>query len=122
MRHRLETKSSRKIVEYQWQVDGSWCKLSAETDGQPSLPREGSLEQFITEHYWGYSAQRSNGCTEYRVSHVPWQVWTTTTAAFEGDASALYGRELGAILQRRPDSAFVAAGSPVIVFKGHKVQ
>jgi hypothetical protein len=80
------------------------------------------LEQFITEHYWGYSTQRKGGCVEYHVSHVPWQVWATTKAAFEGEASALYGRELATVLQRRPDCAFVADGSPVIVFTGNRVQ
>jgi hypothetical protein len=49
-------------------------------------------------------------------------VWATTKAAFEGEASVLYGRDLSAILQRRPDCAFVADGSPVIVFMGNKVQ
>lgn len=122
MRHHLETGEFGKTAEYQWQVDGQWCRLSAQTAGSPKHPEDGSLEQFITEHYWGYSTQRGGGCLEYQVSHVPWQVWATTTARFEGDAGALYGCEFGAVLQRRPDCAFVADGSPVIVFRGSKVQ
>ena len=122
MRHKIDTSDGRKTAEYEWQVDGKWCKLSAQTDGLPTHPQEGSLEQFITEHYWGYSAQRSSGCLEYHVSHVPWEVWKTTAAAFEGDASSLYGTELGAVIQRPPDSAFVADGSPVIVFKGERIR
>lgn len=122
MRHKIEPSDFGKTVEYQWQVDGKWCKLSAQTTGLPARPADGSLEQFITEHYWGYSAQRSGGCLEYHVSHVPWQVWATTIAGFEGDANSLYGSELGAILQRHPNSAFVAEGSPVTVFKGNRIQ
>jgi uncharacterized protein len=122
MRHHIETGEFGKTTEYHWRVDGHWCKLSAQTAGLPTRPREGSLEQFITEHYWGYSAQRSGGCIEYHVCHAPWDVWTTTTAGFEGGASALYGRELGAVLQRHPDCAFVADGSPVVVFKGSRIQ
>jgi uncharacterized protein len=82
---------------------------------------EGSLEQFITEHYWGYSAQPGRPSLEYRVSHAAWEVWSETTAKFEGDGSSLYGLEFGRILHRRPDSAFLAVGSPVIVFKGRKI-
>jgi uncharacterized protein YqjF (DUF2071 family) len=118
MKHAIETFDSGKKIDYQWRVDGKWCKLSAQTANESHRPSEGSLEQFITEHYWGYSSQRSDGCLEYHVSHAPWQVWATTIAGLEGDSSSLYGSELGAVIQRRPDSAFVADGSPVIVFKG----
>ena len=123
MKHNICTDGSRKTFEYQWQVKkNKWCKLAAQAMGAPEIPREGSLEQFITEHYWGYSNQRGGGSLEYHVSHVPWQVWQSTTAGFEGDASGLYGVELGRVLQGHPTSAFIADGSPVTVFKGRKLQ
>jgi uncharacterized protein len=122
MMHHIETNKLKKTAEYQWQLRDQWCRISAQTVGLPTHPQEGSLEQFITEHYWGYSTQRTGGCIEYHVSHVPWQVWPTTKAGFEGEASVLYGRELATVLQRRPDCAFVADGSPVIVFTGNRVQ
>ena len=122
MRHRIETEKSKMTAEYRWQVGGQWCKLFAQTVDLPTHPQEGSLEQFITEHYWGYSTQRKRGCLEYHVSHVPWHVWATTRAGFEGEASVLYGQELATVLQRHPDCAFVADGSPVIVFRGNGVQ
>jgi len=118
MRHRVDMQTPQKIAEYQWQLNGNWCKLRAEARGTPAHPAEGSVEQFITEHYWGYSTRRSGRCMEYHVAHPPWRVWATTAAGFEGDARALYGAQLAAILQRRPDSAFIAEGSPVIVYAG----
>jgi uncharacterized protein len=122
MKHRIETQELGKTEEYRWQVGRQWCRLSAETVGCAAYALEGSLEQFITEHYWGYATQGSGKSFEYRVSHPHWHVWATTKAEFEGDASALYGRELAAVLQRPPDCAFVADGSPVVVFRGNKVQ
>jgi uncharacterized protein YqjF (DUF2071 family) len=121
MRHRVYTEGLKNIAEYEWQVNGQWCKLSTQALGAPARPLEGSLEQFITEHYWGYSNQPSGCCLEYHVSHAPWRVWTSTAAAFEGDANALYGSKLGSVLQRPPDSAFIADGSPVIVFTGRRI-
>lgn len=118
MRHRIETAS----FEYGWQVGNQWCKLSAETTGIATQPQVGTLEQFITEHYWGYSSQRTGGCVEYRVSHPPWQVWSAAKARFEGEASVLYGDELATVLQRRPDCAFVADGSPVLLFTGQRLE
>jgi uncharacterized protein YqjF (DUF2071 family) len=122
MKHRVNTKGATKTAEYEWKLNGAWCKLHAHATVAPMPAREGSLEQFITEHYWGYSTQRKGSSLEYNVSHVPWNIWTSTVAGFEGDASALYGPELGEVLQRRPDSAFIADGSPVIVFTGQKIQ
>ena len=122
MKHNIETEEFEKTAEYRWRIDGRWCRLSARTIGAPQHPQAGSLEQFITEHYWGYSTQWDGRCLEYHVSHVPWQVWATSAARFEGDASSLYGREFGQVLQRRPDCAFVADGSPVIVFRGNRVE
>ncbi|MGA8270188.1 MAG: DUF2071 domain-containing protein [Candidatus Sulfotelmatobacter sp.] len=122
MRHRITTEGPNKTAEYQWRIGEQWCKLSAQTIGSPKHPDEASLEQFITEHYWGYSSQRTGGCVEYHVAHAPWRVWATSVAGFEGEASSLYGDELGALIKQRSDSAFVADGSPVIVFKGRKIQ
>jgi len=121
MKHRIEMNGAAKTAEYEWQHSGARCRLYAHASGLSAPAEEGSLEQFITEHYWGYSAQRS-GALEYRVAHARWNVWTTSEAGFEGDAGDLYGSELGKVLQRRPDSAFIVDGSPVEVFTGRKIQ
>ncbi len=121
MRHTVRTDGAGISAEYQWRVVRQWCGLRAEGSDAPAYAKEGSIEQFITEHYWGYSAQRDGGSVEYHVSHVPWRVWTSATAAFEGDADSLYGAEFGRILRRAPDSAFIADGSPVRVFTGRRI-
>jgi hypothetical protein len=122
MKHRIEMDGAAKTVEYQWQLNGAWCRLYAQASSAPEPAAEGSLKQFITEHYWGYSAKRNGDTLEYHVSHVPWNVWTSSAAGFEGDASGLYGLALGKILQRRPDSAFIADGSPVTVSTGKRIR
>jgi hypothetical protein len=121
MRHRVERDEMGKTLAYQWKIDGKWCGLSARTVGLPTHPGEGSLEQFITEHYWGYSNQQTGDCLEYYVEHAPWRVWTTTAAGFDGEGSALYGPRLATVLRRPPDRAFVADGSPVTVFRGNRI-
>jgi uncharacterized protein len=122
MRHRVDMHEANKTAEYEWQLNGAWCKLYARSSAAPALAQERSLEQFITEHYWGYSAQRNGDAVEYHVAHAPWNVWTSTDAAFEGDASGLYGSEFGKVLRRQPDSAFIADGSPVTVSTGKKIR
>jgi len=121
MQHRVGSDGPSKTAEYAWRLNGTWCRLYAHTSAVPAPAQDGSLEQFITEHYWGYSTKRNGHSLEYRVSHTPWNIWTSTAAGFEGDATGLYGPELGKVLQRRPDSAFIADGSPVVVFTGKKI-
>jgi uncharacterized protein len=122
MKHRIDMIGPAKTAEYEWRLSGSWSRLHARASGDPAPAEEGSLEQFTTEHYWGYSTSRSGRTLEYRVAHVPWNVWKTDAAGFEGDATALYGLELGKELERRPDSAFIADGSAVEVFTGRKIE
>jgi uncharacterized protein len=121
MKHRVHTTGTVKSAQYEWKLNGAWCKLQAQATAAPTPAKEGSFEQFITEHYWGYSRQARGDSLEYEVSHVPWSVWMTTAAGFEGDAKSLYGPQIGEVLQRQPDSAFIADGSAVIVFGGKKI-
>ena len=58
---------------------------------------------------------------EYQVTHPQWRVWRGASGGFEGDGAALYGDALGEVLRRVPDSAFIADGSPVVVFQGRRV-
>jgi uncharacterized protein len=118
MPHRVVRNESRMEVEYYWRSGTEWCKLQAHASGPPSRPTEGSLEQFITEHYWGYSRQPNGRTVEYHVQHVPWKVWNATQANFSGDTRDLYGEELSKLLKQTPSSAFVADGSPVKVLRG----
>jgi uncharacterized protein YqjF (DUF2071 family) len=121
MAHRVIAEESRMDAKYSWKSGNEWCKLQARASGTPSLPAEGSLEQFITEHYWGYSRQPDGGTVEYHVSHISWRVWTATHAKFSGDIRDLYGDELSELLTKPPASAFIADGSPVKVSQGSKL-
>jgi uncharacterized protein YqjF (DUF2071 family) len=121
MRHSINQQGASYMAEYQWQFERRWCRLHASANGIPATPREGSLEQFITEHSWGYSRKHEGVCVEYHVSHVPWQVWTAQSAGFEGDGNSLYGSGFGRALARGPDSAFLADGSAIQVFMARRI-
>jgi uncharacterized protein YqjF (DUF2071 family) len=117
MSHRAEAGK----VEYAWKLGSRRCVMKIETDGENFVPSEGSLSQFITEHYWGYTTHKGGGSLEYEVQHPPWRVWNAKEASFSGNADGLYGPEIAQILTREPDSAFLAQGSPVTVFKSTKI-
>ncbi|HYL46254.1 MAG TPA: DUF2071 domain-containing protein [Candidatus Limnocylindrales bacterium] len=122
MRHRIQRDSAKISAEYQFRIASAWYTLRGSASGDAAPPQEGSLEQFITEHYWGYTAGHQKPSLEYHVTHVPWRVWSCSAAAFEGDASALYGSAFAEILRRPPASAFLADGSPVLVHSATRIR
>lgn len=103
-------------VEYGWQGGGRWNAIHVAPYGIGRHATDGSEEQFITEHYWGYTRQRDGSTVEYRVVHEPWRVWSVADPRIEGDCSSTYGTELARILQAPPTSAFLADGSGVTVY------
>jgi uncharacterized protein YqjF (DUF2071 family) len=117
MRHRFEASDpatgAPNVIEYAWRHRGNWSGLSVEPTGAAEPLGAGSEEEFIAEHYWGYTRQRDGGTVEYRVNHPPWRVWQVRNARLQGDVAPLYGAELAAALSGPPASAFVADGSAV---------
>ena len=78
-----------------------------------NLPREGSLSQFITEHYWGYAARQGGGhprvpgrtpameCERHRES-IPAEM-----------VEKYFGPEFAKVLEKAPDAMhFLSKGSP----------
>ena len=108
-------------LDYGWRHRGQWSSLRATLTGAPAFAGEGSLEQFITEHYWGYSRQRDGGCVEYEVAHPPWRVWPVAKPELTCDAARIYGHDFVNCLSAQPDSAFVAEGSAVEVCRGRRL-
>ena len=109
-------------AEYSWGTGANRCSMRIETEGAGLLPADGSLAQFITEHYWGYAAQSDGGSLEYEVQHPQWAVREAKQAELVGNAAPFYGPEFARILAGPPDSAFLADGSPVTVFKGKRIE
>lgn len=110
MSHRIEQQDEKTDIEYRWQQEGKWQTLGATTRGVPEYPSAGSFEAFISEHYWGYAAQKNGGTLEYQVTHPGWRVWRAEELKVEITPFA-------AFLKQPPCSAFVAEGSRVSVFK-----
>jgi uncharacterized protein YqjF (DUF2071 family) len=116
MRHSLEHKEGRLAAEYQWRRGKRWETLAMTAVGEPQDSAPGSHEEFITEHYWGYTARRS-GLSEYRVEHPRWRLWPALTTRFDADVATLYGPNFVETLSAPPASAFIAEGSHVEVLR-----
>jgi uncharacterized protein len=108
-------------ASYRWRFGRRWHGLEVLTTGRPALPVPGSEAEFVTEHYWGYTAQPDGGSKEYRVAHPQWRVWGAAGADFDCDVRQVYGKEFAECLTGAPRSAFVAEGSAVTVYRGRRL-
>jgi uncharacterized protein YqjF (DUF2071 family) len=116
--HTLEATPTQLSVSYSWHFGERWHSLAVDADptAQPILP--GTEEEFITEHYWGYTKRRSGRTSAYQVEHPRWLCYPIRNYRVEADFAALYGPEFGFLNEREPNSVLLAEGSAVSVYSG----
>ena len=123
MRHVVDqnTDGSATTVQYEWHHGGAWESIAVRATGDAVPPLPGSAEEFITEHYWGYTRQRYGSTIEYRVAHPPWRVRHVTDFRLTCDVESLYGPAFREALESSPHSVFFADGSPVTIFRPRRL-
>jgi uncharacterized protein YqjF (DUF2071 family) len=114
MRGTIEATGAGVRAEYAWKRSGHWEKLHVAGTGAPLAIGAGTEEEFITEHYWGYT-DRGGRSGEYQVEHPRWRVWRGTDSGLNADIPGLYGDRFAESLSKPPLSAFIAEGSAVTV-------
>ena len=117
--HSREAEPAR--AEYAWS-DGNSQGNFAVWDLHPSaLPEPGSIEEFITCRYWGYSTRPRGTGLEYRISRPEWEVQRAGQASLAVRDSGLLGKVLSQSLRKAPVSALYAQGSEAGIHRRVKV-
>src|SRR5262249_8239888 len=111
MRHVLEEHTAGISATYGWRANGRLQKLGVRCSRVQAIPAQGSEAEFITEHYWGYAAQRNGSTVEYQVAHPQWRTWNADEFTCDADVKELYGEEFYPYLSKAPVSALLAEGS-----------
>ena len=106
---------------YHWYHKNHWNSISLKAASQPQHLREGSQEEFITEHFWGYAKAGADNTNEYQVAHPRWEVYPVTECLVECDFGRLYGPAFAGLGGRKPQSAFLAEGSAISVYSKSSV-
>ncbi|HEY1203040.1 MAG TPA: DUF2071 domain-containing protein [Niastella sp.] len=113
----VHTTEQLQQVGYSWKFKNHWNKLEVQTGLKKSPIQPGSEEEFITEHYWGYSHINANMCGEYQVAHPSWDVYPVHKYIIDCDFGQLYGSAFSALKDQKPLSVFLAEGSDISVYK-----
>jgi uncharacterized protein len=121
MQHSFAETQNELCVNYKWKVGKEWNHLNCIADKIPEKIIIGSAEEFITEHYWGYTFINKQCTGVYEVVHPKWRIHKVKTYDIVCSAKQLYGEAFKETLDKQPLSVFLAEGSPVQVMKGEKI-
>ncbi|MBV9963561.1 MAG: DUF2071 domain-containing protein [Parafilimonas sp.] len=121
MKHAWFENETELFVNYEWKVDANWNHLSCVTERNPEPIIENSAEEFITEHYWGYTFINDTCTGVYQVQHPKWRIHKVKSYDIVCDTAKLYGNDFVSTLNQKPKSVFLAEGSDIKVLKGTKI-
>ena len=120
MRHSWTNSTDSLIIEYKWKKK-QWNLLKVIADKNSNLVKMDSEEEFITEHYWGYTKISDEKTSEYGVEHLKWEVYPTKDYLVDVDFGDIYGQELKFLVSEKPKSIFLAEGSEIKVKAGRHI-
>jgi len=108
-------------VSYGWKK-GDWNNLKVVADKNPIDLVVGSEEEFITEHFWGYTKINDKVTSEYEVAHPRWQLYPVKEYEVDVDFNKVYGSDFAFLKDETPMSVYLAEGSEIIVRQGGKIR
>lgn len=102
-------------TEYHWQKQGKPQSFCMESSSKSNSIIPNSENEFITEHYWGYSKNSNFKTTQYQVTHPKWEVYDVISHKINTDFASNYGAEFGYLNQTEPKSVMLAEGSAITI-------
>jgi len=115
MKHKWEI-DEQLTIGYYWKKNNKWNELEVIADPKLNEVKQGSEEEFITEHYWGYSSVDKNKTGEYEVAHPRWDIYPIEKYKIDCNFKELYGNDFDILDHSEPASVFLAEGSLVTIF------
>lgn len=114
-KNEIEITSLSKSIKYHWKINREWNHIAVNTSIENEQMLPGSIEEFIFEHYYGYTKINNQLSQEYKVDHPRWLVNKVIDHSIHCDFKSMYGNDFSFLSDRQPDSVTVAEGSPVTV-------
>ena len=103
-------------VMYKWNYHHEWNYLHSIAAKEKKQPAKNSIEEFITDRYWGYTRIDKNKTAEFKVEHPVWNIHPLQSYKLHCNSKEIYGEALNTALSKEPASAFMVDGSFVKVY------
>jgi uncharacterized protein YqjF (DUF2071 family) len=114
-KNEIEITNFSKNIKYQWKINEEWNHIAVKAEKENEQMVPGSMEEFIFEHYYGYTKIDNQVSQEYKVNHPRWRVNKVIDYSINCDFKSMYGNDFTFLSSQQPDSVILAEGSPVTV-------
>jgi uncharacterized protein YqjF (DUF2071 family) len=121
MKHTINENKKSNFYQYQWLIDNEWQSISVTTEKIPKIIMEDTLDEFITEHYFGYTKNGSK-TLEYEVKHPKWKHLQVIGYDIDVDFKKTYGQSFKFLSSKKPKSVILAIGSKITIRGKKKLQ
>jgi len=115
MRHEWASENDKQNIAYMWRLANQWQSMRISATIKPENLQPASHEEFIAEHYWGYTKVTPHTTYEYEVVHPKWQVYPTEEVNIQVNFASVYGKDFGFLNNATPYSSLLAEGSEIYV-------
>jgi uncharacterized protein YqjF (DUF2071 family) len=114
-KHLIVNTDKSKSIKFEWKINNKWDQLSVTTERLMEQMLKGSVEEFIFEHYYGYTKIDSTATEEYKVNHPRWNINKVLNHSIQCDFTSMYGNNFSFLNNQTPDSVICAEGSAVTI-------
>jgi len=114
-KHKWSFQEKTKDIRYDWKLGNKWNVLTVNAANKKQPMAKGSIEEYIFEHYFGYTKVDDNTTQEYNVAHPRWETNQITDYHIDCDFGAMYGEAFRFLNHQEPANVIMAEGSEVTV-------
>jgi uncharacterized protein YqjF (DUF2071 family) len=114
-KNEIEISSQFKNVKYEWFIDNKWNHIAVNAENNCDFMLPGTVEQFIFEHYYGYTKINNQISQEYHLNHPSWKINKVLSYSIDCNFESMYGIDFAFLNHQEPDTILIAEGSDVSV-------
>lgn len=114
-KHKWFSEGNNQQVNYYWKKNGNWNDMQLNASVYSKKMAEKSVEEFIFEHYYGYTRVDAATTIEYKIEHPSWEIYPVNNYTINCDFKSMYGDAFEHLKTVQPNSIMLAEGSSIAV-------
>jgi uncharacterized protein YqjF (DUF2071 family) len=114
-KNEIQINAENQLIHYGWRINHHWNEINVNTSIESVEMISESIEEFIFEHYYGYTKISEEVSQEYSVNHPRWKVNEVLDYSINCDFQSMYGNDFTLLNDQQPQSVIFASGSDVTV-------
>lgn len=112
-KHHEIKNTNTNSIKFEWLNDLKWNSIEVAYTNELNQLKPNSLEEFIYEHYYGYTKVSDFKTEEYKLQHPSWLTHPVINYQIECDFQKMYGDDFNILNRTNPSAVFIAKGSKV---------